>query len=140
MEEVRELVTELLMIRQKNNIPVRQPLATAYINKDIKEKYINIIAEELNVKKIEKGDENSLDLVLTEELKKEGEYREFSRKVKDLRKENNLTPNDIAILFVKANKERIELIKSFEEEIKKECKLSEIKFEEGGEEEISLKK
>ncbi len=142
IEEAREVVTELLMIRQKNNIPVRQPLATAFINKNIKEKYLNIISEELNVKKIEvKLDgENSLDLTLTEELKREGEYREFSRKVKDLRKEKNLTPNDSVSLLVKATKERIGLIKSFEEEIKKDTKLSEIKYEESEKEELNLLK
>lgn len=142
IEEAREVVTELLMIRQKNNIPVRQPLATAFINKNIKEKYLNIISEELNVKKIEvKLDgENSLDLTLTEELKREGEYREFSRKVKDLRKEKNLTPNDSISLLVKATKERIGLIKSFEEKIKKDTKLSEIKYEESEKEELNLLK
>jgi len=131
MEEVRELVTELLMVRQKNNIPVRQPLATAYVNKEIKGKYLNIISEELNVKKVEIKfkDENSLDLNITDELKKEGEYREFLRKVKDLRKESGLTPNDTVSLLVKTNQERTNLIETFKEEIKRDCELSEIKYE-----------
>ncbi|MEN9338417.1 MAG: hypothetical protein RI945_142 [Candidatus Parcubacteria bacterium] len=137
MEEVREVVTEVLMIRQKNNIPVRQPLAQATINKNL-EKYFKIIADEVNVKEVVIGDENNLDLNLTDELKREGDYRELTRKIKDLRKEENLTPSDVAVLVVKSSEDRIVSIKSFEEELQKDCKLSKIEFTLGEEERLEL--
>ncbi len=137
MEEVRSVVTELLMIRQKNNLPVRQPLEKATINKDL-ENYFEVIKDEINVKYLSISDENSLDLNLTEELKREGQYRELVRKIKDLRKESNLTPSDTVALEFKGDKNKIDFVNSFEEELKKDCKLSEIKFEEGEEEEIKI--
>ncbi len=141
MEGIRNIVTEALMIRQKNNIPVRQPLSKLWIKMNIDKKYLDIIKEELNVKEIiideakdyenNTGNQNViLDLEINDELKREGDYRELTRKIKDLRKEKNLTPNDIAVLFVKASKERINFIVSFESELKKDTKLSLIKFEE----------
>ncbi len=146
MDEVRALVTEALMQRQKNNIPVRQPLSKLFINKKIDKKYLDILKEEINVKEAlldntKEYFENQnviLDLEITQELKKEGDYRELTRKIKDLRKDKNLTPSDIAVLFVESGKERIDFIKSLEEELKKDCKLSIIKFIEGNEEKISL--
>lgn len=139
MNEVRAIVTELLMIRQKNNIGVRQPLAKAFINKDLPESYKKIIAEEVNIKEVEYGDKNDLDLTITEELKKEGDYRDLVRKIKDLRKENNLTPSDLISLSIKAPQDKLDQIKSFSENLKIECKLSSIDFA-LGEEQIILKK
>lgn len=146
MNDIRGLVTEALMQRQKNNIPVRQPLSKLFINKKIDEKYLSILKEEINIKEIlidnskeySKDQNVILDLEITPELKREGDYRELIRKIKDLRKEKNLTPNDIAILFIETDKERIDFIKSFKEELKKDCKLSEIKLIEGNEEKIIL--
>ena len=146
MEEVRSLVTEALMIRQKNNIPVRQPLQSLSSKINIDEKYFDLIREEINVKdiiideKINLGEGKNiiLDLELSEDLKREGEYRELVRKIKDLRKENNLTLNDVVSLEFKGNKNTIDFVKSFEEELKKDCKLSELKFEEGESEEMRI--
>lgn len=148
MQNVRNLVTEALMIRQKNNIPVRQPLAQLWTKIKLDKKYFDIIKDEINVKEIiinEAKDyfENQnviLNLEITGELKREGDYRELTRKIKDLRKENNLTSNDTVILFVKASKERIDFITSFEEHLKKDTKLSLIKFEEDDNEEFILEK
>ena len=52
MNDIRGLVTEALMQRQKNNIPVRQPLSKLFINKKIDEKYLSILKEEINIKEI----------------------------------------------------------------------------------------
>lgn len=146
MKEVRAIVTEALMIRQKNNLPVRQPLSTLFINLDIDNKYFDIIKEEVNVKNILidknkdyfENQNTILDLEITEELKREGDYRELTRKIKDLRKEKGLTPNDIVVLLVKSSKDRIDFVKSFEENLKKDCKLSSFNFEESEKEEFIL--
>jgi len=146
MKEVREIVTEALMIRQKNNLPVRQPLLKLFTKIDFHQKYFDIVKEEVNVKEIildeyqdYKENQNIiLDLQITKELKREGDYRELTRKIKDLRKENNLTPNDVVNLTINSNLERIDFIKSFEENLKKDCKLSNIDFKESEKEEFKL--
>ncbi|MFO0743856.1 MAG: class I tRNA ligase family protein [Candidatus Paceibacterota bacterium] len=146
MQKVRDVVTEALMVRQKNNIPVRQPLSSLTTKIKIDEKYFEILKEEINVKDIkidekqnyEEGKNIILDLEITPELKKEGDYRELTRKIKDLRKENNLVASDVVSLLIKTNSERKDFIESFKEELIKDCKLSDIKFEESQKEEIIL--
>lgn len=122
MEEVRNLVTELLMIRQKNNLPVRQPLASATVASKIDEKYFDIICDEVNVKEILLGSENSLDLNLTPELKREGDQRELSRAIKDKRKEFGLVPSDEIVLTVTEDKRSL-----LNEAYLKEMKVREVK-------------
>jgi hypothetical protein len=126
MEDVRNLVTELLMIRQKNNIPVRQPLSSATIKskleKEILEKYFEIIKYELNIKEIILGNENDLDLNISPELKREGEQRELSRTIKDKRKELNLVSNDEIILTITEDKKDL-----LDEEYLKDMKVKEVR-------------
>lgn len=110
MKEVRDVVTDLLMLRQKQNVPVRQPLQSATINKNIEEKYFEIIKEELNVKNISTDleSDNSLDFELTPELVREGKQRELSREIKDKRKELGLVATNSIILTI--DQGRMELL------------------------------
>ena len=107
MKTVREVVTQLLMIRQKNNLPVRQPLSLATINKNIDIKYFEIISEEVNIKQIkinEQAERCELDMNLNPELIREGKQRELSREIKDHRKNLNLVAADEIILFVESDR------------------------------------
>ena len=125
MKEVREVVAELLMIRQKNNTPVKQPLSSAKINKNISSVYFEIIKEELNIKNISIDTDLltcEFDFNLTSELIREGKQRELSREIKDERKRLGLVSGDSIILFVKSDK--FDLIDA---EYKKEMKIIEIK-------------
>jgi isoleucyl-tRNA synthetase len=129
METVRNQCATGNMIRKEKAIPLKQPLATFFV-KDVLEKYADLIKEELNVKEIKQGSEVSFDTNITPELKREGDFREFLRSVQGLRKDANLSPNELVILVApESNKE---LIKGFEEELKKVAGVREIKF--GGEE------
>lgn len=136
MEIVREIVTEALMIRQKNNIPVRQPLAKLWTRVELDNKYFEMIKEEVNVKSLiitqnkdwYDGEKVKLDLEINQELREEGEYRELIRKIKDFRKEVNLTMNDKIILNISTNQETKELIEKRIEDLKKDCQLLEIKI------------
>lgn len=97
MKEVRNMVADLLMLRQKSNVPVRQPLSCATLNKEISDKYKDIIKEEINVKKIAIDcdlEKSMLDLNITEDLKKEGQEREWIRKINDERKSLGLIYTD----------------------------------------------
>lgn len=167
MDEVRDLVQKILFTRQTLKLPVRQPMGVLILGSDyesLSEDHLRILIDEVNFKVVEidkhiidgkyvEGDKwffqsfdpanltatVIVDKEITPILKKEGDYRELVRKVKDLRKENNLTVNDVVGLEFKGNKKRIDFVKSFEEDLKKDCKLSEIKFEEAEtEEEIKI--
>ena len=100
MQSTRTLVTAGLEARQKAKVPVRQPLAALTVKSlALSADYIEIIKDELNVKTVTENPsqetEVALDLVMTPELKREGEYRELVRAVQDLRKKAGLAPGDM---------------------------------------------
>lgn len=129
MQIVRDLVSLGLQMRQKNNIPVRQPLASFTItNKDLNEEYLEIIKDELNVKEILSGDDLNLDVNLTEELKEEGLYREFLRSIQDYRKKEGLIPSDTITLFIETGDTGENIVKKFEDDFKKVAGIREISF------------
>ncbi|MBP9802890.1 MAG: class I tRNA ligase family protein [Candidatus Pacebacteria bacterium] len=129
MKLVRDLVSTGLQMRQKNNLPVRQPLSSFTItNKDFQKESLEILKDELNVKEIIFGEEINLNTEITEELKEEGNYREFLRSVQDLRKKEGLVPSDMINVFIETNEEGKNLINKFEAEFKKVAGISEISF------------
>jgi len=143
MKEVREIVTLGLQRRQKAGIPVRQPLSQLIITDyQLPIEYNEIIEEELNVKEIKllKGDEKKveLDTHITEELKKEGQYRELLRAIQDIRKKNGLNPNDIVTLEISTNVDGQEIINKFKQELMKAVSAKEIKIKENEGQEIKI--
>ncbi len=129
MKEVRDLVSLGLQMRQKNNIPVRQPLSSFTItNKDFSDEYLEIIKDELNIKEIIFGDEIDINFGITEELKEEGLYREFLRSVQDSRKKEGLIPSDMITLFIETGDTGENIVKKFEDDFKKVAGIREIYF------------
>ncbi len=117
MQVARNMVTSALELRQKAGLKVRQPLQTLRIkihdsgfknNSEI----LEIIKDEINVKEIvvdEKMESDfELDTNITEELKAEGLAREIIRAIQDIRKKENLNPND-----------KIEIVVSTDDYLKK---------------------
>jgi isoleucyl-tRNA synthetase len=91
MAGARAVITEALQIRAKNQIKVRQPLSELKIyGYNLEEEFLEIIKEEVNVKKIEidsRGEEEvKLNLVISENLKIEGQAREVIRFIQQMRK------------------------------------------------------
>jgi isoleucyl-tRNA synthetase len=145
MEETRKIVTLGLQARQAAKIPVRQPLASLKLkveSKKLKEKYLELIKDELNVKEIifdEKIEgEVILNTEITLELKEEGQCREFIRAVQDIRKKEGLTPNDTISLSLETDNEGKKLIQRFENKIKEVILVSKIEFKENLGEEIKI--
>lgn len=102
MQRVRKIVEVGHAQRKAASIKLRQPLASltystiAKLEKDLEQ----LLAEELNVKKVEYKKSSSkepvveLDTNITQGLKKEGVARDLIREIQQLRKEQNLTLAD----------------------------------------------
>ncbi len=122
MQRTRDLVTQGLKLRADAKIKVRQPLSVSNIKYQISGEMREIIAEELNVKKIIVSDQilvNDivLDTNITEELKLEGEAREIIRAIQEGRKKAGFNVEDRITLGYQG-KEKV--FEKFEQEISKE--------------------
>ena len=128
MSRTRQIITDALALRMQKSdteeqIKVRQPLSTlAYDGKKLPDFYEQIIADEVNVKKVEKGDNLILDKTLTEELKKEGYARDLIRTIQSARKHANLNMDDQIHLSLS-----VDLPKGYEDLIKSEVLASDFK-------------
>jgi len=143
MQETREAVTLGLQARQKNNIPVRQPLSKIIISdKKLKEEYIEILKEELNIKNVEFSENKEqkviLDTEINEELKQEGNYRELVRAIQDLRKKNGFNPSDIVTLEILTSEDGKKLINEFKNELLKTVVVKDIFIKDNDGEEIKI--
>lgn len=102
-EIVLQIIEKGLYARDKTQIGLKWPLAKAIIsiNKSLRKDLQDIIANQLNVKKIEVELKKNikeilveLDTRITPELEAEGYAREISRKVQDSRKKAGLVKTD----------------------------------------------
>jgi len=146
MEKVRKIVELGLAKRDEAGIKVRQPLQAVKIQGHrVKDQYIELIADELNVKLVEsdKGGEEikvELDTEISAELKQEGIKRELIRTINGMRKEAGLTIKDSITVAYRTDSKNIQAaivkyqaelqqavlakeIKEGEEEIKKEVEI-----------------
>lgn len=106
MTRTREIITDGLALRMQKSdteeqIKVRQPLAEmTYDGEELPEFYEQIIADEVNVKKVVHSDTISLNKTLTDELVAEGFVRELIRAVQNTRKKAGLSVDDHILLSV----------------------------------------
>lgn len=100
MKIVRQIVEMGHSKRKEASIKLRQPLSAATYTSEVRlsSELEEVIKDELNVKEVEFKEGKTLDVLvdsnITEELKLEGDAREFIRSVQQLRKESGLTLKD----------------------------------------------
>jgi len=137
MEEVRSIVSLALEARACAGIKVRQPLASLKVktkNEKLKtdEQLLRLIKDEVNVKEVMFDDsmkgEVALDTTITPELKEEGNARELTHFIQNLRKQEGLTPRDKVSLVIDTNKIGKQLVQKFKNEIKKIALLNNVNF------------
>lgn len=93
MSKTRELVEQVLALREHHGIKVRQPLMSVVVPK-LPAEYIPILLEEVNIKHCRFGDVVEIDTVIPPELKEEGTVRELVRNINALRKKLKFTIHD----------------------------------------------
>jgi len=105
MKIVREVVTLGLDTRQKIGARVRQPLSFMSIPYDLSQDFLDIIADEVNVKEVKFINSSKLEInpEITSELKQEGDFRDLIRALQDMRKKMGLTPSDVVALTFETN-------------------------------------
>jgi isoleucyl-tRNA synthetase len=129
MEKVREIVALALAERAKAGIKVRQPLALLQIPKSKSQtpkEMIDLIKEEINVKKVGFGKTLKLDTKLTPGLKEEGTVREVIRNIQEMRKKAGLRPRDEILVRYSCLPEIGKIIARRRKEILKEAKIKDL--------------
>ncbi|MEK7182396.1 MAG: isoleucine--tRNA ligase, partial [Patescibacteria group bacterium] len=127
MKDTRRIISVGLESRMSKNIKVRQPLQTLKFGKkslkDAKE-YFELIKDEVNVKEVlfhdKLGEDDiEIDFELTDKLIQEGIMRDLLRQIQDMRKTKGFVPKDIISLEISTDKSGQEVVKKFENIIKK---------------------
>ena len=72
------------------------------------------------------GSEVELDMNITTELKKEGDYRELVRQIQELRKEKGFQPGQLATLATSAQIAATGLLQEFEIDLKRTASVEKI--------------
>ena len=127
MARTRQIITDALALRMQKSdteeqIKIRQPLSKlTYDGDELDDFYEQIIADEVNVKKVEHDSKLTLDKTLTKELIEEGRARELIRAVQAARKHAGLRQDDQIKLSISTD-----LPKGFEDLIKSETNATEI--------------
>ena len=132
MKLTRDIVSDALEIRQKENIKVRQTLLKLSIKdtKNLNKKHLKIIAEEINVKETKEDktikDSLLLDTKLTKELIEDGQIRELIRSIQNQRKKTGCLTTDVVDVSISETSEMIDLIRKNEKYIKDSALISKL--------------
>jgi isoleucyl-tRNA synthetase len=132
MQLVRDIVNEGLAMRAQAKLKVRQPLSKIEItiNGKLSDELKQIIAEELNVKKVElkngKRTKLKLDTKITQSLLNEGLARDIIRNIQAARKDAGLQVENRIKLALKTDSEQLNsAIEEFKDLISQETLTSE---------------
>lgn len=132
MALVRQVVSVALEAREGAGIKVRQPLATLSVGAALSSEFLQIIADEVNVKEVMVDEKLQNDVVLntviTPELAEEGTVRELLRLIQDTRKKAGLEQHENAGLVIETDDELEALIERNRESIMRATKITAMMF------------
>ncbi len=134
MEVVRSAASLALSKRAELGIKVRQPLAELRIkNRDLRDKkLLEILKNEVNVKKITVDKKLKVDIWLdaeiSRELREEGWLREMVRLGQGLRQDAGLEPKDVIVLTVELPEELRLVLQKNEKPFKREINAKSIEY------------
>jgi len=124
MELIREAVSDLLELRSKAKIKVRQPLAAAYLPFSVSQEEADLIKGEVNVKEVNTRKKLGLDTEITPALKKEGFKRELVRQIQSLRKKLGYKYGQNAVFCLECSEKAVSsIIKEVEAETNSELRI-----------------
>jgi isoleucyl-tRNA synthetase len=92
---------------------------------------LELIKEEVNIKKITFGKKFKLDTIITPELKEEGIIREIIRHIQEMRKEARLNPRDKILVGYSGDGEVLRVLEKNRDNVLKETKIVDLKRKEG---------
>ncbi|MCG2809690.1 MAG: class I tRNA ligase family protein, partial [Candidatus Portnoybacteria bacterium] len=131
MSQVRQIAAAALAQRAAVGIKVRQPLNQLTINNKqltINQELIDLIKDEINVKKVILGKEIKIDTKITAELMAEGTIRDLIRLIQGMRKDGGLKPGQKIYLRYTADASLSKLIQKRASEIKEETSAEKIEL------------
>jgi isoleucyl-tRNA synthetase/protein-tyrosine-phosphatase len=138
MARTREIIEKGLALRMDREdefgqIKVRQPLAKlTYAGERLSDFYEQIIADEVNVKAVDHGEELVLDKDITPELKREGQAREIIRVIQNARKAAGLNVDDrIVVNFTTSDGDLNDAINEYHDTIATEILATEFADNDG---------
>jgi isoleucyl-tRNA synthetase len=142
MAKVREIVSLALKERDVSQISLKQPLAELELfGAKLSKEYLDLIADEVNVKKIRLVEAKELsvklDTKLTPELEAEGYFREVTRNIQASRKKAGLRKEQKITLNLEIDKELEKMLSKFIDELKEKTGVK--KLEINGKKEYSNK-
>ena len=128
MVKARKIVTLALAARAKAGIKVRQPLRELTIKGKINKELLELIKEEINVKKITFGKSLKLDIKITQELKEEGMIREIIRQIQEMRKKAGYKPQHRILVQYFSTNELNQILTRNKQFILKETKAKDFRL------------
>lgn len=138
MQWVRDAASEVLAQRASAQIKVRQPLQKLSCKRKkltgtYAQQLITLLEEEVNVKSIVFGvsqdQEFVLDTEITQELKDEGDVREFIRFIQGLRQDAGYAFHDSITIYIQGHHDIVSFLKQQQELLKKEVHAKTFVFE-----------
>ncbi|HVC39353.1 MAG TPA: isoleucine--tRNA ligase [Candidatus Dormibacteraeota bacterium] len=129
MALVRRLAEDARALRERQGVPIRQPLAGAQVDGAVlSDELSQVLAEELNVAVVESRLNSSegpvsvtLDFELTPQLRREGLVRSFVRQLQDLRRKTGLRAGEPAEVRYAAGGELAEALEEANPRIRAQC-------------------